>query len=109
MEHRIVTANWKSRGSLQKVIAEMEPEGWSVATLGEVFNGSILVMVRSDGRWMHEVVQLFWTMRDKVQQMIREREKDGWQVAAIGDCLGGAVMILKKQIGPARNPADTHS
>jgi hypothetical protein len=100
MEHRIVPANWKSRGSLQKVIVEMEAEGWSVATLGEVFNGSMLVMTRDSMKWTHEVVQLFWKMRDNVEQMIREKEKIGWQVAAIGDCLGGAIMILKKPVGP---------
>ncbi len=98
MEHRIVPANWKSRGSLAKVISEMEADGWSVATLGEVFNGSMLVMTRDSRHWTHEVMQLFWKMRDTVEQTIREREKDGWQVAAIGDCLGGTIMILKKPV-----------
>jgi len=100
MEHRIVQASWKSRGSLAKVISEMEEEGWSVATLGEVFNGSVLVMMRDGSRWSHEVIQLFWKMRDGVEQMVKEKEKAGWQVAAIGDCLGGAVMILKKPAVP---------
>jgi hypothetical protein len=105
MEHRIVPANWKSRGSLARVIAEMEEEGWSVATLGEVFNGSLLVMTRDGGKWSHEVVQLFWKMRDNVEHMIHEREKQGWQVAAIGDCLGGAIMILKKPVSQSALPA----
>lgn len=99
MEHRVVTASWKSRGTLEKVIRDMEPDGWCVATLGEVFSGSVLVMTRSGGVWTHEVIQLFWKMKDNVAQLVREKEKEGWIVAAIGDCLGGAVMILKRKVG----------
>lgn len=99
MEHRVIAASWKSRMSLEKVIRDLEPEGWSVATLGEVFSGSILVMVREGGTWTHQVVQLFWKMKDNVAQMIREYEREDWRVAAIGDCLGGTVMILRKRIG----------
>ncbi len=99
MEHRVITASWKSRGSLEKVIRDLEPDGWSVATLGEVFTGSILVLIRSGGVWNHEVIQLYWKMKDNVAQLVKEKEKEGWTVAAIGDCLGGAVMIVKKQVG----------
>lgn len=99
MEHRVITASWKSRGSLEKVIRDLEPDGWSVATLGEVFSGSVLVMIRNEGIWAHEVIQLFWKMKDNVAQLVREKEKEGWIVAAIGDCLGGAVMILKRKVG----------
>lgn len=98
MEHRVITASWKSRGSLEKVIRDLEPDGWSVVTLGEVFSGSVLVMLRDGGTWSHEVVQLFWKMKDNVSQLIKEKERGGWRVAAIGDCLGGAVMILKKPV-----------
>ncbi|NLP05223.1 hypothetical protein GX411_04675 [Candidatus Fermentibacteria bacterium] len=103
MEHRVLPATWKSKGSLARVIADMESGGWSVATFGEVFSGSILVMIRDGRLWTHEVVQLFWKMKDNVAQLIREREKDGWEVAAIGDCLGGTVMILKKVVGVSRD------
>jgi hypothetical protein len=101
MEHRVLPATWKSRGSLSRVISDMESTGWSVATLGEVFSGSILVMVRDGTMWVHEVVQLFWKMKDNVAGVIQEREREGWRVAAIGDCLGGTVMILKKQVEQA--------
>ncbi len=96
MEHKVIAASWKSRGALEKVIRDMEPDGWSVATLGEVFSGSILVMIREGGLWNHEVVQLFWKMKDNVAQLIGQKEKEGWRVASIGDCLGGAVLILRR-------------
>lgn len=102
MEHKIIPASWKSSGGLRKVIAENEPEGWSVAALGEVFGGNVLVLIRpkdSDTVWEHDVLQLFWKLRDSVASLIRDRQQEGWQVATIGNALGSSLLIMKRKAG----------
>lgn len=96
MEHKLIRATWKSSKGLIDIISKCEVGGWSVAALGEIFGGNVLVFLKDGNYYTHEVIQIFWKLREKVTEIIQKKEEDGWQVAAIGDCLGSSVVILKK-------------
>ena len=98
MEHKIIPATFKTREALLKVIEEHEGEGWSVAAMGVVFGGDILVLLKGAHKYEHEVVPVMLKTRDKVEEIIVEKEVEGWQVAAIGEHFGGVLMVLKKVV-----------
>ena len=100
MEHKILWATWKSASSLEKTIREKEPEGWSINGMGEVFGGSILVLVNDGNIYKHKIIQIFWSLKDRLTETVEQEQDEGWEVSAMGECLGSTLLVLKK---PAEN------
>ncbi|TKJ40056.1 hypothetical protein CEE37_09980 [candidate division LCP-89 bacterium B3_LCP] len=99
MEHKTISATWKTREALVKQIKEEEKEGWSVAAMGEIFGSDILVMSRGSHRYEHDVVPVMLKTRSKVDEIIQEKSTEGWQICAIGEHFGGVLMVLKRVVG----------
>jgi len=98
MEHKIIAATWKSPDSLFEIIQSHESEQWSVAALGEVFGGDVLVLVKDGSSYEHELVKVLFKTREKIKSLIAEKEADRWQVCALGECFGSSILILKRQL-----------
>ncbi len=98
MKHRILWATWKSASSLEKTINDHQPDGWSVAGMGEVFGGSILVLANDGIVYEHKIIQIFWSLKDRLTEIVEEEQEEGWEVAAMGTCLGSTLLVLKKPV-----------
>jgi len=98
MKHRILWATWKSASSLEKTISDNQPTGWSVSGMGEVFGGSILVLVHDGIVYEHKIVQIFWSLKDRLTEIVEKEQIEGWEVAALGTCLGSTLLVLKKPV-----------
>jgi hypothetical protein len=96
MKHRILWATWKSASSLEKTIKDNEADGWSTAGMGEVFGGSILVLVNDGIKYKHKIIQIFWSLKDRLTEIVEQEQEEGWQVAGLGECLGSTLLVLKK-------------
>ena len=96
MEHKIIPATWKSKETLLEKIKSHEKEQWSVAALGEIFGGDLLILVKNGKYYEHEMIPVMVKTRKKVEGIIAEKEAEGWQVCAIGECFDNAIMIVKK-------------
>jgi hypothetical protein len=105
MKHRILWATWKSASSLEKAISENEPDGWSIAGMGEVFGGSIMVLVNDGIQYRHKIIQIFWSLKDRLTEIVEQEQEEGWQVAGIGECLGSTLMVLKQPADQAPTPS----
>jgi hypothetical protein len=98
MQHKIIPATFKTKDALVKVIQDHEAEGWSVAAMGVIFGGDILVLQKGAHKYEHEVVPVMLKTRDRVEEIIVEKEAEGWQVAAIGEHFGGVLMVMKRVV-----------
>jgi len=96
MKHRILWATWKSASSLDKTISDNQSTGWSVAGMGKVFGGSVLILVNDGIVYKHKIIQIFWSLKDKLTEIVEQEEEEGWAVAALCECLGSTVLVLKK-------------
>jgi hypothetical protein len=96
MKHRILWATWKSASSLEKTISDNQPKGWSVAGMGEVFGGSILVLVNDGIVYKHKIIQIFWSLKERLTEIVEQEQDESWEVAALGTCLGSTLLVLKK-------------
>ena len=98
MEHKIILATWKTKEKLAEIIHSYEEEGWSVAALGEVFGGDLLVLVKDGNRYKHEIMPVFLKTKEKLKDILSEKETSDWQVCSIGECFGNVLMIFKKRV-----------
>jgi hypothetical protein len=106
MEHKIMWATWKSASSLEKAIRERESEGWGVVGMGEVFGGSILVLLNDGNLYRHKIIQIFWSLKDRLTEIVEQEQEEGWVVAALGECLGSTLLVLKRIVSQPENTAD---
>ena len=77
MKHKIFWATWKSASSLEKTILQNEPDGWSVAGMGEVFGGSILILVNDGKAYRHKILQVFWSLKDRLTEIVEQEQEEG--------------------------------
>jgi hypothetical protein len=98
MKHKILWATWKSASSLEKTILQNEPDGWSVAGMGEVFGGSILILVNDGKAYRHKILQVFWSLKDRLTEIVEQEQEEGWVVAALGECLGSTLLVFKQPV-----------
>ena len=98
MEHKIISATWKSKEALSDIISAHEDEGWSVAALGDVFGSNLLIFIKDGRKYSHQIEATLFKTKEKLQKIIADKEKEGLQVCAIGECFGGSITILKREI-----------
>ncbi len=98
MEHKLIPATWKSREGLEKVIRDGEADGWSVAALGEVMGGTLLVVIRDGKLYEHQIMSVMTKTGNKVGEILAEKNPEAWQVCALGECFGGVIMIMKREL-----------
>ena len=98
MQHKVVTATWKSKEALDKMIHSYEKEDWSVVALGDVFGANLLVFSNDGHKYEHEVTPTLFKTQKKLEEIITNKEKDNWEVCAIGECFGNAITIFRRRL-----------
>ncbi|MBN2054609.1 hypothetical protein JW905_06790 [bacterium] len=98
MLHKIIPATLKTQQALIDSIATHEKDRWHVVSMGEVFGGDVLVVVKDGRQYEHKVFPVIWKSRSELEAIIREYEKKDWVMCAIGECFGCNLMVLKREV-----------
>lgn len=97
MEHKMIDSGWKSLEELNKLIKKHEPDGWSVAAMGDIFDEDILVMVKfNDTPANHKVIPVDVNSMMELKMVIAEKIAEGYEICAIGECSGKPMIVVKK-------------
>ncbi len=98
MEHKLIDSGWSSPEELRDLIKGQEPEGWSVAAIGDLFGEDIMVMVRfNETPSNHEVIPVDVSSMPELKLVIAEKIAEGYEFCAIGECSGKPIIVAKKK------------
>ncbi len=97
MEHKFISATWKTKDGLEEIIKTHQREGWSVAALGEVFGGQVLILTKDGNYYEHDIISTMWKTSKKLEEAVSRKGIEGWQVCAVGECFGSGLLISKKR------------